>query len=218
MAEIGGSTVFAVQFLNASGAVTAPTTVQLRLREELDGTELYWDLTPTTPAGANAIAGSGGNYTMTWVHRKAERISVQWTGAGNGVNQSNVQTVLVRHSPIAALEVSPSAGAPVVANSQTTFLIILTIGSGGSVTVTYPTSGVAAVHASTGIYTLTMPPSSSQFVGGVEIIDPGAQAPIAHIDSISSGACQVNTGTNFTNNVDPSSGAKIYLELLLNGT
>jgi hypothetical protein len=102
--NVGSAVVFSVQMLNASGVVTAPTTLSFQLREEIDGTELYWDLVPTTPTGQSAIAGSAGNYSVTFVARKPERLTGQWTGAGNSVNQANQQTYFVRHSGIAAID------------------------------------------------------------------------------------------------------------------
>lgn len=105
MAGIGDTSVFSVAFLNASGVAATPTTVKLWVREEIDGTEQYWDIVPTTPAGMNAIvAGATGVYTMTFVNRKTERLTGKWVGAGNSVNQSKEQTFLVRHSNIAEID------------------------------------------------------------------------------------------------------------------
>mgnify|MGYP001605977784 CR=1 FL=1 len=106
MAGVGDRTVFSVLFLNASGVAADPTTVQFRLREEIDGTELYWDIVPTTPTGMNAIDTSGatGIFTLSFVNRKTERLTGTWIGAGNGVNQTKTQTFFVRHSLIEALE------------------------------------------------------------------------------------------------------------------
>ena len=95
--------VFSCTFLNASGVATEPTTTKLFVREEIDGTELYWDKVPTTPSGMNALSGTT-TVTMTFVCRKAERLTGHWVGAGNGVNQTKVETFFVKHSSVQSID------------------------------------------------------------------------------------------------------------------
>lgn len=108
MTFIGDGVTFSKQFLNASGVAANPTTVQIRVREEIDGTEIYWDILPTTPSGFNAISVNPGAvtglYTLRFVARKLGRLTGYWVGAGNSVNQALVQTFFVRHSGIAAID------------------------------------------------------------------------------------------------------------------
>ncbi len=100
--SIGDAVVFSCTFLNASGVAAAPTTTQLFVTEA-DGTELYWDKVPTTPAGMNALSGTT-TVTMTFVCRKPERLTGHWVGAGNGVNQTKQETFFVKHSTISSID------------------------------------------------------------------------------------------------------------------
>ena len=112
MATIGSALTFSAVFTNAtSGAVADPTAVTFRLREGIDGTELFWNYnaSPTQgtdyPAGANAmVKDSTGTYHVVWVARKPERHTGHWQGTG-AVVQTSEAAALVRHSDLAAVEV-----------------------------------------------------------------------------------------------------------------
>lgn len=109
--NLGDLVVFSQEFLNASGVDADPTVVTMYLREEIDGTELLWifNAVPVSgvdfPAGMNAmVKDSAGHYHVSYVARKPERLTAQFTGSGNSVNQSDVQTAFVRHSGVVALD------------------------------------------------------------------------------------------------------------------
>lgn len=107
--KIGDQFVFTGHFENSSGADVDPTVVKLFLREELDGTELEWTYAAIPVAGTDYPVGqsamakdSTGDYSVTFITRKAERITALWRATGNSVATitQNVVTLLVRHAGI----------------------------------------------------------------------------------------------------------------------
>jgi hypothetical protein len=109
MADLGELHTFTQTFTNASGTATDPASVVFWLREEIDGTELKWILTPPatvvlTPAGFSDISRtSTGIFTVAYTTRKPERVTGQWIGAGT-VLTNPPETLLVRHSIISGIE------------------------------------------------------------------------------------------------------------------
>ncbi len=110
MAEIGGLIVWSKVFTDAAGAATDPAVVHFWLREEVDGTELEWTYTTigavtTSPAGFTSVIvrASAGTFSLSEPARKPERLTGWWQGVGT-IFQSAPLTVLVRHSPIAAID------------------------------------------------------------------------------------------------------------------
>lgn len=107
--NLGQLIVFSVKFLDAAGADVDPASVEFWLREEIDGTELHWILTPPatvvlTPTGMNDITrDSAGDFHVNFIARKPERITVQWIGATAVTVIPAQQAVFVRHSGITAL-------------------------------------------------------------------------------------------------------------------
>ena len=108
--NLGQLIVFSVKFLDAAGADVDPTTVEFWLREEVDGTELHWILTPPatvvqTPAGMNAITrDSAGDFHVNFIARKPERITVHWIGSTAVTVRPAQDVVYVRHSGIVAID------------------------------------------------------------------------------------------------------------------
>jgi hypothetical protein len=110
MAEIGSLIVFTKKFINAAGADADPALVEFWLREEVDGAELQWTKVGgvggavVTPGGMNPIVFvDTGDYSLSFVTRKPERITGFWRGAGT-IFDAAVSTVLVRHSLIVAVD------------------------------------------------------------------------------------------------------------------
>lgn len=110
MAHVGSQITFSVTFTNSAGADADPTVVTFWLREEVDGTELQWTYNAAAvegthfPTGMNAIVkDSTGDYSLVFIARKPERHSGVWVGSGT-IFQTSTSTVLVRHSPIAAID------------------------------------------------------------------------------------------------------------------
>jgi hypothetical protein len=110
MADLGELHTFTQTFNTAAGALVDPASVVFWLREEVDGTELQWILTPPatavlTPAGFAAISRTSiGLFTVAYTTRKPERVTGQWIGAGT-VLVNPPETLLVRHSIISGIEV-----------------------------------------------------------------------------------------------------------------
>ena len=113
MSKLGEHLSFTAHIATAAGTDTDPTTVKMFLREELDGTELEWtyNATPTEgthyPTGQNPVVkDSTGDYSVLFVARKPERITVFWkiTNATALVVTQNLSTAFVRHAGIALVE------------------------------------------------------------------------------------------------------------------
>lgn len=109
MADLGELYTFSQSVTNAAGTLTDPTSIEFWLREEIDGTELQWILTPPStpvlvPAGFVLIARSGvGLFSVAYTTRKPERVTGQWRAPGF-VLVNPPETLLVRHSIISGIE------------------------------------------------------------------------------------------------------------------
>ena len=112
-AKLGEHVSFTAHFATTAGTDTDPTTVKMFLREEIDGTELEWTYagSPVSgtdyPTGMNPVVkDSTGDYSVLFVARKAERITVHWkfTNSSRLVATQNPSTVFVRHAAIDLVE------------------------------------------------------------------------------------------------------------------
>jgi len=106
MADLGESHTFSQSVTNPSGTLANPTTLEFWLREEIDGTELQWVLSPSAfPAGFVAMATGGtGLFSVAYRTRKPERVTGQWRLTGDFILVNAPETLLVRHSLISGIE------------------------------------------------------------------------------------------------------------------
>lgn len=102
------------KFYTIDGVAADPTTVRLRVREEIDGTEREWIYAAVAVEGTHFPVGftsmqkeATGDYFVEYPARKPERVTAVWTSTGSPTDVTE-ETVFVRRTGIKAID-DPSA-------------------------------------------------------------------------------------------------------------